>query len=151
MNKVFKFLKSKDFWFWMVAILVMILLVVIYRDCTFAMAAVIPGVSGGKILTGCLLYTSDAADDRKIRPMSTPIDQLSRWTGARRSGSMIVDYYSVDVKPTKATLNVAYTEPTSSDVTAASQKVKLNTTNNDIFEVPRRFSFKELKGMKQTV
>lgn len=50
MNKVFKFLKSKDFWFWMVAILVMILLVVIYRDCTFAMAAVIPGVSGGKIL-----------------------------------------------------------------------------------------------------
>ena len=52
MNRVFKFLKSKDFWFWMVAILVMILLVVIYRDCTFAMAAVIPGMSGGKILTG---------------------------------------------------------------------------------------------------
>ena len=30
MNRVFKFLKSKDFWFWLVAILVMILLVVIY-------------------------------------------------------------------------------------------------------------------------
>ena len=145
MNRVFKFLKSKDFWFWMVAILVMILLVVIYRDCTFAMAAVIPGVSGGKILTGEPLTTDisrresegllmSEVDKRitKIRPMSTPIDQLSRWTGARRSGSMIVDYYSVDVKPTKATLNVAYTEPTSSDVTAASQKVKLNKSKADL-------------------
>lgn len=78
--------------------------------------------------------------------MSTPIDQLSRWTGARRSGSMIVDYYSVDVKPTKATLNVAYTEPTSSDVTAASQKVKLNTTNNDIFEVSETILVQGVKG-----
>ena len=108
MNRVFKFLKSKDFWFWMVAILVMILLVVIYRDCTFAMAAVIPGVSGGKILTG--------------EPLTT------------------------DVKPTKATLNVAYTEPTSSDVTAASQKVKLNTTNNDIFEVSETILVQGVKG-----
>ena len=159
MNRVFKFLKSKDFWFWMVAILVMILLVVIYRDCTFAMAAVIPGVSGGKILTGEPLTTDisrresegllmSEVDKRitKIRPMSTPIDQLSRWTGARRSGSMIVDYYSVDVKPTKATLNVAYTEPTSSDVTAASQKVKLNTTNNDIFEVSETILVQGVKG-----
>ena len=40
----------------------------------------------------------------KVRPMSTPIDQLSRYAGARKSGSMIVDYYSVDVKPTKAIL-----------------------------------------------
>lgn len=91
MNRVFKFLKSKDFWFWMVAILVVILLVVIYRDCTFAMAAVIPGMSGGKILTGEPLTTDisrresegllmSEVDKRitKIRPMSTPIDQLSR-------------------------------------------------------------------------
>ena len=38
----------------------------------------------------------------KIRPMSTPIDQLSRWNGSRKASSMIVDYYSVDVKPTKS-------------------------------------------------
>ncbi|WP_294177155.1 DUF5309 family protein [uncultured Coprobacter sp.] len=159
MNKVFKFLKSKDFWFWMFAILILVLLTVIYRDCVFAMAAVIPGVSGGKILTGEPLTTDisrresegllmSEVDKRitKIRPMSTPIDQLSRWTGARRSGSMIVDYYSVDVKPTKATLNVAYTEPTSSSVTAASQKVKLNTTNNDIFEVSETILVQGVKG-----
>ena len=43
----------------------------------------------------------------KIRPMATPVDQLSRWSGARKAGSMIVDYYSVDVKPTKTTLLTA--------------------------------------------
>lgn len=36
----------------------------------------------------------------KIRPMATPIDQLSRWAGAKKAGSMIVDYYSVDTRPT---------------------------------------------------
>lgn len=40
----------------------------------------------------------------KIRPMSTPIDQISRLGGSRRAGSMTVDYYSVDTKPTEATL-----------------------------------------------
>lgn len=35
----------------------------------------------------------------KIRPASTPIDQISRLAGARHSGSMKVDYYSVDTKP----------------------------------------------------
>lgn len=35
----------------------------------------------------------------KIRPTSTPIDQISRLAGARHSGSMRVDYYSVDTKP----------------------------------------------------
>ena len=28
----------------------------------------------------------------KIRPMSTPIDQISRWGGTRKAGSMIVDF-----------------------------------------------------------
>ena len=38
----------------------------------------------------------------KIRPMSTPIDQISRWGGTRKAGSMIVDFYSVDTKPIEA-------------------------------------------------
>lgn len=40
----------------------------------------------------------------KIRPMSTPIDQISRLGGSRQAGSMTVDYYSVDTKPTEAKL-----------------------------------------------
>lgn len=34
----------------------------------------------------------------KIKPSATPLDQISRLAGARGSGSMIVDYYSVDFK-----------------------------------------------------
>ncbi len=45
-------------------------------------------------------------DDRivKIRPMSTPLDQISRYGGARLCGSMKVDYYSVDTKPSTAVI-----------------------------------------------
>lgn len=41
----------------------------------------------------------------KIRPTSTPIDQISRMAGARRAGSMKVDYYSVDTKPGSSETN----------------------------------------------
>ena len=37
--------------------------------------------------------------------MSTPIDQISRFAGSKHSGSMVVDYYSVDTKPTTALLS----------------------------------------------
>ena len=42
-----------------------------------------------------------AIDERivKIRPSSTPLDQISRMVGARKANSMRVDYYSVDTKP----------------------------------------------------
>lgn len=39
-----------------------------------------------------------------IRPMSTPVDQISRMVGARPASSMVVDYYSVDTKPVTARL-----------------------------------------------
>lgn len=53
----------------------------------------------------------NAIDERivKIRPMATPIDQLSRCAGARHCGSMKVEYYSVDVKPVSAKLTKAVT------------------------------------------
>ena len=72
---------------------------------TMVLAAVIPGVTGGKILSNepATLANVDEnspsllrneIDNRivKIRPMSTPIDQISRYAGARKSGSMVVDY-----------------------------------------------------------
>lgn len=34
----------------------------------------------------------------KVRPMATPIDQISRMVGARNAKSMVVEYYSVDSK-----------------------------------------------------
>ena len=63
-----------------------------------ALAAVIPGMSGGKLVTDEPVTTHlvrenspsllrNEVDKRivKIRPMSTPIDQLSRWNGARKA------------------------------------------------------------------
>ena len=41
----------------------------------------------------------------KIRPSSTPLDQISRLGSARRAGSMRVEYYSVDTKEGSAALD----------------------------------------------
>ncbi len=48
----------------------------------------------------------NAIDERivKIRPMATPIDQLSRCAGARSCNAMKVDYYAVDIKPISTTI-----------------------------------------------
>ena len=69
----------------------------------------------------------------KIRPMSTPIDQISRYAGSKHSGSMVVDYYSVDTKPTKTILLQSVDE---SDVKPGDETpiTVINTQNNDIFD-----------------
>ncbi len=46
----------------------------------------------------------------KIRPTSTPIDQISRLAGSRRAGSMKVDFYTVDTKPGSSTVSNSYIE-----------------------------------------
>lgn len=48
------------------------------------------------------MYTKDI-DDRiiKIRPMATPIDQISRYAKAQKSDSFEVKYYSVGTRPIK--------------------------------------------------
>ncbi len=84
------------------------------------MTTIINGLNGGKhAIDGPLTVsaTDEAApgllrnviDERivKIRPMSTPIDQLSRCAGARRCGSMTVEYYSVDTKKTETKVSTA--------------------------------------------
>ena len=65
-------------------------------DAGLVLAAIVPGMSGGKIVVNEPLTTDivregspsllrSEVDKRivKIRPMSTPIDQLSRWNGSR--------------------------------------------------------------------
>lgn len=84
--------------------------------------ALVGGVSGkgehtvGEPLTTALSEVASPGllrneiDDRivKIRPMSTPLDQISRYGGARLSGSMKVDYYSVDTRPFQGKVSTAY-------------------------------------------
>lgn len=79
---------------------------------------IVEGLNGGKHTVDGPLTTSVSAeaapgllrnviDQRivKVRPMSTPIDQLSRCGGARPCGSMTVEYYSVDTKKTSTTVS----------------------------------------------
>lgn len=48
----------------------------------------------------------------KIRPSSTPLDQISRMAGARHAASMKVDYYSVDLKSGTSEINGNYPKRT---------------------------------------
>lgn len=86
-------------------------------SATLAVGMLITGVEEGKhVVDGPLTtdLTHEGSPDLllneidqqivKIRPMSTPIDQISRFAGSKHSGSMVVDYYSVDTKPTTAKL-----------------------------------------------
>lgn len=123
------------------------------------LAAIVPGVSGGKIVSNEPLTTDivregspsllrSEVDKRivKIRPMSTPIDQLSRWNGSRKASSMIVDYYSVDVKPTKSYMKASYVAPGASTVNDSHKKATINAVDNSIFEVSETLLVQGVKG-----
>lgn len=111
-------------------------------DAHTAMAAtLVAGAAGaGKHVEGVLTLpaTEQAApgllrneiDERivKIRPMSTPLDQISRYGGTRNAGSMKVEYYAVDTKPVVAKLTEAASQ--ASDASTATIK----TSNNAIFQ-----------------
>lgn len=125
--------------------------------------SVVAGVAGGKHVINepltVALTNVESPDllvneiDRrlvKIRPMATPIDQLSRWAGAKKSGSMVVDYYSVDTRPTstKVTRSV---EGCSDNVGASRfQKVQLPVENADLFEASAAISPTERQRATKT-
>lgn len=84
----------------------------------------------------------NAIDQRivKIRPMSTPLDQISRYGGSRLCGSMKVEYYSVDTKPTEANLNATVTTVIDDDDQATASAdlkagiVEIKTSADHIFQ-----------------
>lgn len=112
------------------------------------LAMVIAGVADGKHVVDEPL-TTDLANETspglllneidqqivKVRPMATPIDQLSRCAGSKHAGSMIVDYYNVDTKPTKTTTLQDYDEPTAQSVDDESVKAEIRTAKNEMFDV----------------
>lgn len=122
--------------------------------------AVIPGVAGGKHVTEEPLTRALAQRESpelllneidrrivKIRPMATPIDQLSRWAGAKRSGSMVVDYYSVDTRPTSA---LTTSEFTGVDTTGDKrfQRARLTVDNIDLFEESETLLVRGVRGFE---
>ena len=83
-------------------------------------------------------------DDRivKIRPMSTPLDQISRYGGARLCGSMKVDYYSVDTRPIEGKVTSAYTPPRD----GASAEGQLVVADSAIFDPSTTLLVPEVKA-----
>lgn len=67
-----------------------------------------------------------------IRPMSTPVDQISRMAGSRGCKSMKVEYYSVDTKPLSAKVKTAASYTVEE---GESPELTLHTDNDDIFQV----------------
>lgn len=121
-------------------------------------AAVIPGVAGGAHVTGEPLTTDLAREASpslllneidqqivKIRPMATPIDQLSRHAGSKHAGSMIVDYYGVDTKDTTACLAEDYEAPDSM-VSGTTPKVYISTDKDEIFDTSDTILVQGIKG-----
>ena len=143
-----KVLNTKGFWAAVAFIALVYLLLTGSDDGALLAVTLVTGVEGGKhVVNGPL--TIDAVQESengmllneidkqivKIRPMATPIDQLSRCAGAKSSGSMVVDYYNVDTKETKCELEDSYIEPSAGEVAENSTRAVINTTNNDVFDV----------------
>lgn len=139
--------KNRQLLLLLIAILIMLILGgCISGDGNSMLAfAVISGVAGGKhVVDGPLTtdVTREASKglllnevDReivKIRPMATPLDQISRHAVSKPASSMIVDYHTVDTKPTTAKLAEAWGGST--DVSTDYPRATLRTTNNMIFD-----------------
>lgn len=145
-----------------VAILIVAAIIVLLAGCDTgdagitALAAVIAGTDGGSHVVDGPVTTDvvrqsgselllNEIDRRivKIRPMATPIDQISRYARPRHSNSMIVDYYTVDTKPTRCALASAYT-PSKEGVDA--QRVTIKTDNDDMIAVSDTLMLPEVPG-----
>ena len=111
-------------------------------------AKIIDGVDGGQHIVDGPLTTDLAREaspalllnevDRqiaKIRPMATPIDQISRHAAAKHAHSMIVDYFSVDTKPPSTQLRVAIDEEDLTTQGTNPPRIKIETERDDIFDV----------------
>lgn len=119
--------------------------------------ALVTGTAGGKHVVDGPLTTDVTREgspslllneiDReiaKIRPMATPIDQISRHAAAKHAGSMTVDYYMVDTKPTTANMIADYDEPSTAQ--GDSPRVYIHSDNDLIFDVSDTILVKGVYG-----
>lgn len=119
---------------------------------------IIPGSRQGNHVTDGPLTTSairQAAPDLlvneidsrivKIRPMATPVDQISRMVGARPASSMIVDYYSVDTRPIQSTTSSEPDIIDGIDSTQWPMTFKITTANDRLFAPTETLLFPDVK------
>lgn len=62
-------------------------------------------------------YSNDLNDKiTKIRPMATPVDQISRYATPKQADSFVVEYYSIGTRPIKTTVKTTTEASTGSSV-----------------------------------
>jgi len=77
---------------------------------------------------GIEYYNNDINDKiTKIRPMATPVDQISRYANTKSAGSFIVEYWSIGTRPIKTTVKTQTTAMTSGT------SMVLNVEDPDMF------------------
>lgn len=88
------------------------------------------------------MYTKDI-DSKivKIRPMATPLEQISRFAKTRSCDSFEVKYYSVGTRPIKTTTSEQITEQSSGASTV------LKVTDADIFTIDDTIRVVGVKGL----
>ncbi len=152
-------LNTKGFWAAIAFLVLVYMLIMGDSDEALLAVSFVTGMEGGKHVVGGPL-TLEAVQESgngmllneidkqivKIRPMATPIDQLSRCAGAKSSGSMVVDYYNVDTKETKCEMSDTYVEPEEGEVSENSARATINTSNNDMFDVSDTILVSEISG-----
>lgn len=84
---------------------------VIANNQSFVSGAPLTTVDTEVLAPGMLLSDIDRRIT-KVKPMATPVDQITRHFGARKAGAMNVAYYSVECKPGSDTLETAVAEKT---------------------------------------
>lgn len=84
----------------------------------------------------------------KVRPMATPVDQISRMVGARNAKSMVVEYYSVDSKGVSAR-SKSITASEDDDVEGMTTYL-LKTDNDNIFSVTETILVPSIAGKDAT-
>ncbi|MDE6464670.1 MAG: DUF5309 family protein [Muribaculaceae bacterium] len=120
---------------------------------------IVPGTAGGKHIGGAPLtlprieeavpgLLQNSIDERivKVRPMSTPIDQLSRCAGARSATAMTVEYYSVDTKLTESVLSTTMAAGNGRRMSDTLYTFRIETADDSIFEVSETILIPEVKG-----
>ena len=91
-------------------------------------------------------FNLSAIDSRivKIRPSSTPIDQISRMCGSRHAGSMKVEYYTVDTKPTEGLVAQKLVREDDQIFSGSSPAYNLKVNNSQIFDASETIFFPDL-------
>lgn len=124
---------------------------------------IVAGTAGGKHISGTAATTENIAQaapdllrnsiDRrivKVRPMSTPIDQLTRCAATRNASSMTVEYYSVDTKVTEAEVAEATDPSDGVDRGNGLMTYVVKTSADNIFEVSETVLVPSVQGSAAT-